>query len=385
MHPIPWSTKITLLLVSSLTILSIITISPALPNMVEHFSDVEHINFIAKLVLTVPALFIAISAPIAGRLVDKYGRLKLLRAALILYAFSGVAGFFLNSIYSILFSRIFLGMAVGTSMTIVITLVGDYFEGIARQQFLGLQVAFMSIGGILFLGLGGILADISWRNPFMIYGLAIFILPLAIFFLKEQEVAPDLEKNQVHDLKAPKLIWLLCLNTMLLWILFFFIPVQLPFYLAEIGIHKSALIGGAIALSTAFSAVSSISYSFLKNRLHFISIYAIGYLLMGLGFYTIAIANSYSFILVAMMLSGLGMGMMIPNTNMWVMQIVPVAIRGREIGKLTTFWFLGQFLSPFLIAVLIQFVTTSGAFKIAAGIQFALVIMFVVLLWRNKD
>ena len=172
---------------------------------------------------------------------------------------------------------------------------------------------------------------------------------------------------------------------MLLWILFFFIPVQLPFYLAEMGIHKSALIGGAIALSTAFSAVSSISYSFLKNRLHFISIYAIGYLLMGIGFYTIATTNAYSFILAAMMLSGLGMGMMIPNTNMWVMQIVPVAIRGREIGKLTTFWFLGQFLSPFLIAVLLQFVTTSGAFKVAAGIQFALAIMFVVLLWRSKD
>ena len=38
------------------------------------------------------------------------------------------------------------------------------------------------------------------------------------------------------------------------------------------------------------------------------------------------------------------MGMMIPNTNMWVMKIAPPEIRGKEIGKLTTFWFFGQFL-----------------------------------------
>ncbi len=68
-----------------------------------------------------------------------------------------------------------------------------------------------------------------------------------------------------------------------------------------------------------------------------------------------------------MILSGLGMGMMIPNTNMWVMKIVPPEIRGKEIGKLTTFWFLGQFLSPIIIFPILNVLSLSATFMLASG------------------
>ena len=148
--------------------MSVITISPALPQMAIAFSTVKNAAFIVKLVLTIPALMIAIVSPITGRLIDRHGRLKILRMALVLYAIAGVGGFFLNNLYCILVSRAVLGISVGMSMTIVITLIADYFEGAERQKFVGLQIAFMSIGGILFLVLGGILADIGWRYPFLI-------------------------------------------------------------------------------------------------------------------------------------------------------------------------------------------------------------------------
>jgi MFS family permease len=67
------------------------------------------------------------------------------------------------------------------------------------------------------------------------------------------------------------------------------------------------------------------------------------------------------------MLTGFGMGMMIPNTNMWVMKIAPVEIRGKEIGKLTTFWFLGQFLSPIIIFPVLNVLSLSSTFMIAAA------------------
>ena len=164
-----WKLKLTLLLVSSLTIMSVITISPALPQMVIAFSDVTNAEFLVKLVLTLPALMIAIFAPITGRLIDRHGRLRILWLSLVLYAISGTAGYFLNNLYHILISRALLGISVGMSMTIVITLIADYFDGKERQKFVGLQIAFMSMGGILFIGLGGILADLSWRYPFLIY------------------------------------------------------------------------------------------------------------------------------------------------------------------------------------------------------------------------
>ncbi len=47
-----WKLKLTLLLVSSLTIMSVITISPALPQMAMVFSGVKNAEFLVKLVLT---------------------------------------------------------------------------------------------------------------------------------------------------------------------------------------------------------------------------------------------------------------------------------------------------------------------------------------------
>jgi MFS family permease len=288
-----------------------------------------------------------------------------------------VGGYFLNNLYYILISRAVLGISVGMSMTIVITLIADYFEGMQRQKFVGLQIAFMSIGGILFLVLGGILADIGWRYPFLIYLSSLLVLPLTIIFLREPAVVQK-RNEAIQQLKAPPIIWLLFFNIMVMWIIFFLIPVQIPFYLKSIGVEKNALIGAAIAISTLFSAMSSFSYSKIKARLSFLTIFSIGYLLMAAGFICIAFSTTYILVVVAMMLCGLGMGMMIPNTNMWVMKIAPPEIRGKEIGKLTTFWFLGQFLSPVIIAPVLRNLSLSSTFIMFAGFLFLLSLGFLL-------
>ncbi|MEO8111629.1 MAG: MFS transporter [Ginsengibacter sp.] len=378
-----WKMKLTLLLVSSLTIMSIITISPALPQIVQAFPGVKNVNFLVKLILTIPALMIAIFSPIAGRLIDRHGRLRILWISLVVYAVAGSAGYYLNNIYHLLISRAVLGISVGMSMTIVITLIADYFEGMERQKFVGLQIAFMSIGGILFISLGGILADFGWRYPFLIYLSSLLILPLSILYLQEPRIL--VKTNLTNgNAKTPEIIWLLFINTMLMWIIFFFIPVQIPFYLKSIGVEKNALIGAAIATSTLFSAISSFSYSKLKARFSFLTIFSMGYLLMSAGFVCISISNTYVLVVLAMMLCGLGMGMMIPNTNMWVMKIIPPEIRGKEIGKLTTFWFLGQFLSPVIIFPLLNVLSLSATFMLASVFLFMMSVAFLVFYFSKK-
>lgn len=379
-----WQTKLTLLLVSSLTIMSVITISPALPQMAITFAGVKNASFIVKMVLTIPALMIALVSPIAGRLIDRYGRVRILRISLIVYAVAGSAGFYLNNLYTILISRVMLGMAVGMSMTIVITLIADYFEGKERMKFVGTQIAFMSLGGIVFIGLGGVLADVGWRYPFLLYLFSLLVFPLTIAFLKEPKVV-ERAKQHFQNVKVPGIIWLLFFNTMLMWIIFFLIPVQIPFYLKALGVQKNSLVGAAIASSTLFSAISSFSYSRIKNRFNFLAIFSIGYLLMAAGFLCIAIANSYTMVVVAMMLSGLGMGMMIPNTNMWVMKIVPPEIRGKEIGKLTTFWFLGQFLSPIIIFPVLNMLSLSSTFMLASSFLALMSIGFLTFNFSGKS
>lgn len=375
MHSETWQVKGTLLLVSSLTIMSMITISASLPDMTKTFMDTPNGPALVKLTLSFPALFIALTAVVAGLVIDKFGRLKLLGFALLGYALGGTSGYWLDNIYLILAGRALLGICVGISMTIVTTLVADYYQGKARQKFAGLQIAVMSLGGIIFITLGGVLADINWRVPFLLYLFSLLILPVSYRFLKEPGKQADHAKTAV-SVKSPPVIWLVFVNVMLMWVLFFIIPVQIPFYLKSIGVEKNTLIGIAVAATTLFSAISSISYARIKDKFSYRQIFAMGYFLMALAYMVIAYGNSYGSVMLGMLLAGLGMGVMIPNANIWVMQLAPQEIRGREIGRLTTFWFMGQFLSPLLLLPFLEFFTQSSLFYVLAAILLALSLYF---------
>lgn len=368
--------KVVLLLVSSLTIMSMITIAASLPDMTTTFSDVPNGPKLVKLTLSFPGLFIALTAMVAGVAIDKFGRLKLLGLALILYAVGGTSGYWMNNIYLILAGRALLGISVGISMTIVTTLVADYYQGKARQKFAGIQIAVMSLGGIIFITLGGILADINWKVPFLLYFFSLLILPFTYVYLKEPKERTVIQ-NDDPSMKSPAIIWFVFFNVMIMWILFFIIPIQIPFYLKSIGIEKNAMIGIAIASSTFFSAVAAFSYSKIKDKLSFRQIFSIGYFLMAVAFTCIAIGNSYVMVMLGMLFAGLGMGIMIPNANIWVMQLAPMQIRGREIGRLTTFWFMGQFLSPLVLLPFLEYFSQSQLFFVISGILLGLSLLFL--------
>ena len=75
---------ITLLVASSIAGMGGGVVIPAMPKILEHFHDVPHAELLVRLFLTTPALFTAIGAPLAGLIVDKYGRKKLLLCAIFL-------------------------------------------------------------------------------------------------------------------------------------------------------------------------------------------------------------------------------------------------------------------------------------------------------------
>ena len=379
-----WQVKATILLVSSLTIMSMITISASLPDMTKTFELQPNGAALVKLSLSFPGLFIALSAIIAGIIIDKIGRLKLLGAALIFYAIGGTSGYYLDDIYLILAGRALLGICVGITMTIVTTLVADYYQGQARQKFAGLQIAVMSIGGIIFITLGGLLADIGWRVPFLLYLFSLLILPATYLFLKEPAASINVQKISGPK-KSPAMIWLVFGNVMLIWIIFFIIPVQIPFYLKSIGIEKNSLIGIAVASATFFSAISSFSFSRIKDMFGFRQIFGIGYIFLALAFLSFAFGNSYAMVLLGMLFGGLGMGLMIPNANVWVMQLAPLEIRGREIGRLTTFWFMGQFLSPLVLLPFLDYFTQAQLFYGLGIILFSVGFLFFLWYWSQPS
>jgi len=369
--------KLTLLLVSVMTVMSAATVAPSLPLLAEVFKSTPNSALLSKLMLSVPALLIALTAPFAGRFIDRYGRIKLLYFGLILYALSGTSGYFLNDIYHILIGRVLLGMSIGMTMTITITLIGDYFEGDERKRLIGFQGAFTALGGVVFITVGGYLADINWRAPFLIYGLSLLVIPLVLLFLYEP--AKPITKTKAVSTQSNGLINMVYATAILFMILFFIIPTQLPFHLKALGIEKHSLAGIALATNAGGGVIGSLFYSRVKRKFDFASVFSIGFLLMALGYLVAGYTDSFVMLLTSLLVAGLGFGLILPNLSLWVIQLTRPEVLGRNIGILTTCIFLGQFLSPIVVEPLTSFMDLSSVICTAGGCLLLLSLAYFVI------
>jgi MFS family permease len=367
--------KITLLAASSLTVMAGATISPSLPQIQDHFMGTPNAAFLSKLILTMPGLVIALAAPFSGLIIDRYGRKRILILSLLLYGFSGFAGFFINDLILLLISRAVLGLSVAGTMTTTTTLVGDYFKGPERQAFLGYQGAFMALGGVVFILMGGFLADFNWRYPFIIYAASFLILPGAIWILFEPMVKRSSNVLYSELYFSKKWVFINYGIAFVSMMIFYMVPVYIPFLLLKFDGINNFEVGLSISASTFFGAVSSALYRYTKTILNYFQIYALVFGLMGIGYSIIAISSGYGGIIAGLVLNGLGFGMLMPNNNLVLLNLAPEDFRGRILGGVTTFTFIGQFLSPVLFEPLKRNVGT-----IEMGFQVVSIILLSLFL-----
>jgi MFS family permease len=278
--------KITLLSVSSLSVMSGAIITASLPQLAVTFSDRPYGELMAKLMLTLPSLFVAIFGPSAGAHSDRIGRRKVLISALLLFSITGCSGLYLSNPYLLLLGRAVLGIAVAAVMTVSIAFAGDFFEGPERDAFLGQQGAFMALGGRVFITFGGWLADLHWRLPFAVFGVGILLVWPVFTVFKDNTVskkAPE-TTNKIpvqYDKKHLTMVYVLAFFGILVY---YFLPLQLPFFLKEHIQANGIQIGAVIGMSSLFGVVSGFAFKRIIQRLDFLLILELTYLLMAISF-----------------------------------------------------------------------------------------------------
>ncbi len=180
---------ILLLIASVMPTMAIISLVPVLPLLMGEFSSVPGSQFIVPMALTIPALCVALFAPLVGWLADRTGRKNLLVGALFLYAAVGTLPLFLTDLYHILIARVGLGIAEAAIMTVATTMLGDYFEGEKRKRWISAQIAVVSLSAIFLIAIGGLLGELfGSRGPFLLYLVAFPIAIAAKFILFEPAV-----------------------------------------------------------------------------------------------------------------------------------------------------------------------------------------------------
>jgi MFS family permease len=374
--------KLTLLFTGSMTVLAGAGITAAIPEIQEFFSNQENPSLYSKLILTIPALFIALLAPFAGHIIDRFGRKKLLIISLLIYALAGTSGFYLSDIISLLLGRALLGVGVAGIMTVNTTLIGDYFRGKERSQFIGWQGAFIAFGGVVFVSVGGLLADFSWRLPFLVYAFSLVVLVFTFFYIYEPEVLHGVAKVPKRSaIRRKNMIGLVYVTSFLGMLFFYMIPTQMPFLLTGTGKISSSVIGYSISTAILAGALLSVNYGKIRIRFNFFQIYSVTFFLMGLGFLVIALSHSFTGILSGLIIAGFGTGLLMPNSNLWLISLAPAAQRGSMVGFLNLFVYAGQFLSPILIFPLIKWQSIHFSFGAGGLIMLLLAVYFY---WYNR-
>lgn len=376
-----------LLLISCLPPITGAPVIPALPKILNFFESEANAELLVRLFLTMPYLFTALGAPLAGYIIDRFGRKKILIGSVFLFGLSGTSPCYLDSLYLLIAGRAILGLAVGGISTACIALIADYFDSEKRQKIIGLQVSSMSFGAMIFLILGGVCADISWRYSFYLYGIAFIALPLGYYFITEPRRG---KTNEVSQRKAIievfpyiKIIPIYGL-TFIITAFSFLTGILFPFFAEELSVTSSTKLGLWMSLSTLCITIVASRYGIIKNRFRFIDIMTASMLLSALGLIVLYLSTNFTHAIIGLLFMSAGMALFLPNINLWVNTVSPEIYRGRAIGGLTTCHFLGRFFSPFIAQPLTDNYGLSATFGIVSGflIAFATVIYVYSLRMR---
>jgi MFS family permease len=384
-----YSLKIaSLLLASMLTMMAGAIVAPALPEITIHFAHIQGVELLARLLITLPALAIFLTSFGMGALADRYGRIPVLNASLVLYFIAGTAGLYLNNLYLILATRFVLGIAVSGVMTAVLTLIGDYYHGEERNRVMGIQGAFMGIGGVVFISLSGFLADVSWHAPFLLYAFSapVFLLGLLCLNEPDRSAANATSNTGRSPAKVHFPMVLLILFSGFTGIVFFFMmPVQLPYLLKEIPGLPNWKIGIGIAASTMSAAIVAMNLRRIRSVISNPQMYAVAFFFMAIGYFLVSLSHSYGQFIGALLVAGLGTGLLMPAPMLWIVAVAPLRFRGRLVGLISAFTFLGQFASPLIFQPMIMKTSVRAAFAHASFILIGLAVVYLLFsLYYNK-
>lgn len=150
----------------------------------------------------------------------------------------------------------------------------------------------------------------------------------------------------------------------------FIVPVQAGYLLNLLRVDAPQQIGmtmGANQLGVLVGALGFRLFSGLR-RPH---VLLIAYALAGVGGLLMSDALSHVQVVVAVLINGLGIGLMLPTLITWIMAQVNFHQRGRASGCFTAAIFAGEFISPLVVLGITQGVAMAlpHALAIVGGLQ----------------
>jgi MFS family permease len=348
-----WRQGWILVMAGFLPVMAIIALSPTVPTLLAHFKDVGNPQLMVPLLITAPSACIALFAPGAGAIVDRFGRRRLMLWATAVYGIGGFIPFFIDNFWAVVAGRVVIGLGEAAVLTVSNTLLADYFDEQARHRWLMVQGLMGSILGSVTIACSGFLAAKGWQWPFAVYGIAFPILLASVFYLYEP--APRARAQQ--DAAAPAIAaspfpymvaLVVCGVTVLLSTIYYVQVIHFSVLLKDLGVVDPESIGLAMAIPSIGVPIGAVLFK-LTTRFGVRSQIALVFLGYCIGLAGIGLAPDYKVALAFAFVQQLANGLIVPALVAFAQSSFSFEHRGRGMGWWASAFFAAQFLSPAVV------------------------------------
>ena len=366
-----------------LPIIAIVAMGPAVPAMIQHFAQDPEARAKVPAMIGAPGLAMAFLAPFAGLLVDRFGRKPLLLICTALYGVFGSAPLVLDDLDHIYVSRLLLGVSEAGILTVVNTLIGDYWDDQGRKNWLFLQgMLGPFLAGFIAL-IVGYATTIQWNGVFFVYLVAFPIWAAMLIWLFEPAKASRPAGNTVAEpvRKTPFPWWNLAQIaglTLFCSMLYYVFIINGALVFREVGVVDPKSYAAIIFIPQFFILAGSALFKLFSNASHKLQLSIIT-LMMGTGLAGIGLATTPTAMALALVVQQTAAGMTVPTLISWAQTKFDYHHRGTGMGVWTAAFFLGQSQSPRLVHLLdANLGSMQGAFLTAGMIGLGAGVLIVL-------
>ncbi|WP_408591902.1 MFS transporter [Novosphingobium sp.] len=361
----------TMVIAAFLPVFAIIAMFPVVAAIIAHFKDDPAAPILVPQMVTAPGYAIALLAPFAGLFVDRFGRRKLLLICTFFYGLIGAAPFLLDSLRVIIGTRILLGVCEAGILTIVNTLIADYWDDNGRRNWLMLQgMLGPAFQPLVFFAVSAVAAT-RWNGGFLVYLVAFPIFVSMYFNMFEPTKPAPAATDRGPQGEVTAFPWADALAvgalTLFVSILYYVFIVNGSIAWAEIGVNDPMSVTKVTAIPALFIVAGAVLFRFVSRYSNTVQIASILGVL-GLGLAGIGLSRGVTAMQISLAIQQTGAGMAVPGLIAWAQSKFDFTHRGRGMGIWTSAFFLGQAISPIVVgAVAAAAGTMQGAF-VATGV-----------------
>lgn len=300
--------KVSLLALSTMLV-STFAVSPAIPQMIEHFAGQGISADQVENLITVTSFAIMASLLMNSLVVRFLSERAVFIVGLLLVALGGALPAFVAAYPLIFLARILLGFGLGLINARAINIIGLFFTGNERTQMMGFRGSAEVLGSAGLTLLVGWMIQFGWQPAFLVYLFALVILVLFLFFVPQDQLVihGQRESGVADKVKLDKSMWKM--GIYLAFLAFFvinvntFLTIRIPQIVIDKGIGTAQQASLILSLMQIMGIVAGTLFSLLVNRLKD-WLLAASYVIFGLAVIGITFANNLWILGLGGMVSG---------------------------------------------------------------------------------